>query len=233
MNVKIKALTAGVLFFMGGQAVMAQKIKKDTANTKSIEEVIVVGYVKKAASQLTGSSTVLKSSEIDNPTSISVEQSLQGRVPGVTVNTSTGTPGAFQNVRIRGIGSLTASNAPLYVIDGVPVVNLNTSADASGSAGLSSLSSLASLNNDDIESVVVLKDAASTAIYGARGSNGVIVITTKSGRKGRTKFTFNSSLGFQNDAFYKYKMISAQQKLELLQESLMNTYSWDQATSLA
>ena len=233
MNVKIKVLTAGVLFFIGGQAVMAQKIKKDTANTKSIEEVIVVGYVKKAASQLTGSSTVLKSSEIDNPTSISVEQSLQGRVPGVTVNTSTGTPGAFQNVRIRGIGSLTASNAPLYVIDGVPVVNLNTSADASGSAGLSSLSSLASLNNDDIESVVVLKDAASTAIYGARGSNGVIVITTKSGRKGRTKFTFNSSLGFQNDAFYKYKMISAQQKLELLQESLMNTYSWDQATALA
>lgn len=154
-------------------------------------------------------------------------------MPGVTVNTSTGTPGAFQNVRIRGIGSLTASNAPLYVIDGVPVDSLNTSADASGSAGLSSLSSLASLNNDDIESVVVLKDAASTAIYGARGSNGVIVITTKSGRKGRTKFTFNSSLGFQNDAFYKYKMISAQQKLELLQESLMNTYSWDQATALA
>lgn len=232
MNVKLRVLSAGVLFFIGHSA-MAQKVKKDSSKTKEIDEVVVVGYVKKAASQLTGSATTLKSSDIDSPSAISVEQALQGKVPGVTVNTSTGTPGGFQNVRIRGIGSLTASNAPLYVIDGVPVINVNTSADATGSANLSSLSSLASLNNDDIESIIVLKDAASTAIYGARGSNGVIVITTKSGKKGKTRFNFNSSIGFQNDAFYKYKMVTAQQKLELLQESLMNTNKYDQAAALA
>ncbi|AJW64364.1 TonB-dependent Receptor Plug Domain protein [Elizabethkingia miricola] len=232
MNVKLRVLSAGVLFFMGN-AIYAQETKKESESTKNIEEVIVVGYVKKTVSQVTGSSTVLKSSDIDSPSAISVEQALQGKVPGVTVNTTSGTPGAFQNVRIRGIGSLTASNAPLYVIDGVPVVSGNMTADAAGSAALSTLSSIASLNNDDIESIVVLKDAASTAVYGARGSNGVIVITTKGGKKGRTRFNFNSNLGFQNDAVFKYNMVSAQQKLELLQESIMNTFKIDQGAALA
>ncbi len=173
MNVKLRVLSAGVLFFIGG-TIAAQKTKKDTTNKETqIEEVIMVGYTKKSVSSLTGSVNALKAADIDNPSAISVDQALQGKVPGVVVNTTSGTPGAFQDIRIRGVGSFTASNSPLFVIDGVPMINGNTSADnASSTPTLSTLSALASINNDDIESIVVLKDAASTAIYGARGSNG-------------------------------------------------------------
>ncbi|WP_347217454.1 SusC/RagA family TonB-linked outer membrane protein [Chryseobacterium sp.] len=225
MNVKLRVLSAGVLFFLGQNAV-AQKTKKDTAkNETQIEEVVMVGYVKKTVSSLTGSTSTLKSGDIDTPAAISVDQALQGKVAGVVVNTTSGTPGSFQDIRIRGVGSFTASNSPLFVIDGVPMVNGNTTADnASTAPSLSTLSALASINNDDIESIVVLKDAASTAIYGARGSNGVIVITTKRGAKGKTKFNLDTSVGFQNEAYNKLKMLTGAQRLQLLKNGLSNEY---------
>ena len=174
--------------------------------------------------QLTGSSTTLKASDIDSPSAISVDQALQGKVPGVVVNTSSGSPGAFQDIRIRGVGSFTASNAPLFVIDGVPMVNINNSPlNLDKTTNVTTLSALASLNNDDIESLTVLKDAASTAIYGARGSNGVIVITTKRGKKGKTKFDLSTSIGFQNEAYNKMNMLSGRQRLELLTEAVANS----------
>nr|WP_305050008.1 TonB-dependent receptor plug domain-containing protein [Elizabethkingia bruuniana] len=194
-------------------------MKKDTASTKDIDEVVVVGYVKKSVAQLTGSSTTLKASDIDTPSAISVDQALQGKVPGVVVNTSSGSPGAFQDIRIRGVGSFTASNAPLFVIDGVPVVNGNNAAITN----VTTLSALASLSNDDIESITVLKDAASTAVYGARGSNGVIVITTKRGKKGKTEFDLSTTVGFQNEAYNKMNMLSGKQRLELLTEAVANS----------
>ena len=218
MNVKLRVLSAGVLFFIGHGA-LAQKVKKDTASTKDIDEVVVVGYVKKSVAQLTGSSTTLKASDIDTPSAISVDQALQGKVPGVVVNTSSGSPGAFQDIRIRGVGSFTASNAPLFVIDGVPVVNGNNAAITN----VTTLSALASLSNDDIESITVLKDAASTAVYGARGSNGVIVITTKRGKKGKTEFDLSTTVGFQNEAYNKMNMLSGKQRLELLTEAVANS----------
>ncbi|ATL44252.1 SusC/RagA family TonB-linked outer membrane protein [Elizabethkingia sp. HX WHF] len=218
MNVKLRVLSAGVLFFIGHGA-LAQKVKKDTASTKDIDEVVVVGYVKKSVAQLTGSSTTLKVSDIDTPSAISVDQALQGKVPGVVVNTSSGSPGAFQDIRIRGVGSFTASNAPLFVIDGVPVVNGNNAAITN----VTTLSALASLSNDDIESITVLKDAASTAVYGARGSNGVIVITTKRGKKGKTEFDLSTTVGFQNEAYNKMNMLSGKQRLELLTEAVANS----------
>ncbi|MEW7305371.1 SusC/RagA family TonB-linked outer membrane protein [Elizabethkingia anophelis] len=223
MNVKLRMLSVGVLFFIGHSA-LAQKVKKDTASTKNIDEVVVVGYVKKSVAQLTGSSTTLKASDIDSPSAISVDQALQGKVPGVVVNTSSGSPGAFQDIRIRGVGSFTASNAPLFVIDGVPIVNINNSPlNLDKTTNVTTLSALASLNNDDIESLTVLKDAASTAIYGARGSNGVIVITTKRGKKGKTKFDLSTSIGFQNEAYNKMNMLSGRQRLELLTEAVANS----------
>ncbi|WP_407482193.1 SusC/RagA family TonB-linked outer membrane protein [Elizabethkingia meningoseptica] len=218
MNVKLRVLSAGVLFFIG-QGVMAQKIKKDTASAKDIDEVVVLGYVKKSITQMTGSSTMLKSSDIDTPSAISVDQALQGKVPGVVVNTSSGSPGAFQDIRIRGVGSFTASNAPLFVIDGVPMVNGSNAVNTN----VTTLSALASLSNDDIESMTVLKDAASTAVYGARGSNGVIVITTKRGKRGKTKFELSTTMGFQNEAYNKISMLSGAQRLELLTEAVANT----------
>ncbi len=223
MNVKLRMLSAGVLFFIGHGA-LAQKVKKDTASTKDIDEVVVVGYVKKSVAQLTGSSTTLKGSDIDTPSAISVDQALQGKVPGVVVNTSSGSPGAFQDIRIRGVGSFTASNAPLFVIDGVPMVNINNSPlNLDKTTNVTTLSALASLNNDDIESLTVLKDAASTAIYGARGSNGVIVITTKRGKKGKTEFDMSTTVGFQNEAYNKMNMLSGKQRLELLTEAVANS----------
>ena len=218
MNVKLGVLTAGALFFLGSQSILAQQ--KDTIKTADVEEVVVLGYVKRKATEVTGSSVQLTNDKINTPAAISVDQALQGKAPGVQVNASSGTPGSVQDIRIRGVGTLTASNSPLYVIDGIPVVNGNTSASTS----ISSLSTLASINNQDIESVTVLKDASATAAYGARGSNGVIVITTKRGKKGQTRFNLNTSIGFQNDAFSKRNGLTGAQKYELLEEAVFNQY---------
>lgn len=226
MNVKLKVLSAAVLFFMGADLAFGQKT--DTAKTKDIEEVVVLGYVKRKATEVTGSSVQLKSDKVNTPAVISVDQVLQGQSPGVQVNTSSGTPGSVQDIRVRGVGSLTASNSPLIVIDGVPVVN-NDVTPLRGGLGSeattsSSLSSLAAINSQDIESVTVLKDASATAAYGARGSNGVIVITTKRGKRGKTQFSLNTSTAFQSDAYVKRHPLTGAQKKELLAEALFNQY---------
>ena len=175
MNMNLKVLTAGVLFFTG-QALVAQEAKKDSASKeKEIDTVVLFGVVKKKTSEVVGNSVQLSSNDLNTPAAISVDQAIQGKAPGVMVSTSSGSPGAQQSIIIRGIGSISSSNDPLYVIDGVPVVN----GDVGMSSSSSTLSTLANINSEDIESFSVLKDAAATALYGARGSNGVIVITTK------------------------------------------------------
>ncbi len=219
MNVKIKALTAGVLFFMGGATVMAQK--KDSAETKQIEEVVVLGYVKKTATEMTSSRLQLKSEKINTPSAVSIEQALQGQAPGVVVNASSGSPGSIQNIRIRGVANFgNTGSEPLYVVDGVPVV----SGDFSGSGSNTSLTGMASFNNADVESVTVLKDAAAIAPYGARGTNGVIIITTKSGKKGKTQYDLSTSIGFQNEALNKRVPLTGAQKKELLIEGVANQF---------
>lgn len=230
MNLKLKALTAGVLFFTG-QALFAQEVKKDSTQVekeKEIETLVLLGYTKKKQGESVGNVVSLSSSDINTPSAISVDQALQGKSPGVVVNASSGTPGSVQTVLIRGIGSMSSSNQPLYVIDGVPVIQENVGgalSSSSSSLATSSLSAVASLNNEDIESVTILKDASATALYGARGSNGVIVITTKAGKRGKTKFTLNTSMGFQNDAYMKRNFLSGDQRLALLKQAIVNTYS--------
>lgn len=225
MNVKLKVLTAGALFFIGGQVVMAQK--KDSVETRQIEEVVVLGYVKKTATEMTSSRVQISGDKVNSPAAVSIEQALQGKAPGVVVNASSGSPGAVQNIRIRGFGSFNASNEPLYVIDGIPVLSGNFS----GSTAITSLTGMAAFNNLDIESVTVLKDAAATAPYGARGSNGVIVITTKGGKKGRTLYDFSTSLGFQNEAFNKRTPLTGAQRKELLIEGLANQFGLSDAAA--
>lgn len=227
MNVKSKALSAGVAFFIGLGTFSAQS-QSDTLKTEEIEEVIVLGYVKRKATEVTGNSIQLSNEKINTPSAISVDQALQGLSPGVQVSASSGTPGSVQDIRIRGVGSLSASNAPLFVIDGVPVINGNSSA----SSASSSLTTLASINNQDIESMTILKDASATAAYGARGSNGVILITTKRGRSGKARFNLNTSIGFQNDAYMKRHGLSGAQKLELLKEALVNSYGKNYGVTL-
>lgn len=194
-----------------------------TPDASELEEVVVMGYVTRGKNELTGSSVQVSGEQIAEVPVVSADQALQGRVAGLQISTSSGTPGAVQDVRIRGISSLSASNEPLYVIDGVPVINSNIA----GSANSSSLSPLASINSQDIESMTVLKDASATAAYGARGTNGVIVITTKKGRSGEVRFDFNSSIGIQNDAYNKRRVLTGPERLELTKEALVNAYGAD------
>lgn len=227
----IKARTGDVLVFsylgmktveetVGSSAVINVSMEEDA---QVLEGVVITGYSKKAVSEVTGSLVQVDGEAIENLPVVSVDQALQGKVAGLQISTTSGTPGSAQDIRIRGMGSITASNQPLFVIDGVPVINTNLS----GSSAVSSLNPLSSINSKDIESITVLKEASATAQYGARGSNGVIVITTKRGKAGRTTFNFSSSVGFQNDAYNKRDPLTAAQKAELLGESVYNSYGED------
>ncbi len=192
-----------------------------TPEVKGLNEVVVLGYTTKGRNQITGSTVQVQGSEINNIPVTNVDQALQGKVPGLTISTSSGTPGSVQDIRIRGVGSITAGNSPLIVIDGVPVVNNNVS----GSSAISSLSALASINSDDIASITVLKDASATSAYGARGSNGVIVITTKRGRSNtKTTFSVTSYLGFQNNAVEGEVPLTGKQKETLFLDGVYNTF---------
>ncbi|WP_027125847.1 SusC/RagA family TonB-linked outer membrane protein [Gelidibacter mesophilus] len=201
----------------------------------SLDEVIVLGYSSKGVEEVTGSSVQIGGDQLAGIPSVTIDQALQGKVAGLQISQSSGTPGSTQDIRIRGLSSLASSNEPLYVIDGVPVVNSNSS----GNENASSLSPLSAINSQDIASVTVLKDASATAAYGARGSNGVIVITTKRGQTGRTQFSFSSQVGFQNDAFMKRDVLSGADRVALQSEALVNSYgvsngfTLDNATALA
>ncbi|MDR9456575.1 MAG: TonB-dependent receptor [Salegentibacter sp.] len=185
----------------------------------ALEEVVVMGYVSKRKDDMTGSTVQISSDELQTPMA-TVDQALQGKVSGLQISSSSGTPGAVQDIRIRGISSINAGNDPLYVIDGVPIINSNVG----GSAATSSLSALASINSNDIESITVLKDASTTAAYGARGANGVIVITTKSGQSGKTSVNVSSYYGFSNNAIEGPDMLTGAERETLYYEGIMNTF---------
>ena len=183
-------------------------------------EVVVLGYAVRGKNEITGSTVQVSGETLKNVPVVTVDQALQGKVAGVTISSSSGTPGSVQDIRIRGIGSITSNNDPLIIIDGVPMVNGNYS----GSSEVSSLSALSAINSNDIESLTVLKDASATAAYGARGSNGVIVITTKKGKKGKTNFDLSASYGFQNNAVAGREPLTGEQRAELLLEGIYNSY---------
>jgi TonB-linked SusC/RagA family outer membrane protein len=184
--------------------------------------VVVLGYTTKGKNEITGSTVQISAAQLEDVPVVSVDQALQGKVAGLSISASSGTPGSTQDIRIRGVGSITAGNAPLFVVDGVPVDNSNYSGDA---ASLSSLSALAAFNSNDIASITVLKDASATSAYGARGSNGVIVITTKKGAKGKkTAFTLSTDYGFQNAAIAGQKQLTGAQRKELFLDGVFNSY---------
>jgi TonB-linked SusC/RagA family outer membrane protein len=161
-----------------------------------LNEVVIVGYGTQQRRKVTGAISKVASSEIENVPMSSVDQILQGKVAGLQSVAASGQPGSLQQIRIRGIGSINASSSPLYVIDGIPV---NTG-DFSGATNSSSL--IAGLNPNDIESVSVLKDAASASIYGSRAANGVILINTKKGRAGKTRIRIDGEVGSNDIAFF-------------------------------
>ncbi|MCG1036524.1 SusC/RagA family TonB-linked outer membrane protein [Polaribacter sargassicola] len=160
---------------------------QETAN--SLDEVVIVGYGSQKRSDVTGAISSVKSEDFNKGVVANAGQLLQGKVAGVNVSSSSGEPGATQDVVIRGVGSLRSGTTPLYIVDGFAL-------DNSGNGVASN--PLNFINPQDIESIEVLKDASSAAIYGSRAANGVIVITTKKGKKGKTKINLTLSSGFSS-----------------------------------
>lgn len=170
---------------------------------KSLNEIVVVGYGTVRKSDLTGAVTSLKASELTKGTNLNVQQALMGRSPGVQVYQKSGEPGSAMSVQVRGITSITGNNDPLYVIDGMPVndaVAVGGAAPAGTVSNPNSRTALSSLNPSDIASIEILKDASATAIYGSRGANGVVIITTKRGSSGRMNVAYNLTYGTQQAA---------------------------------
>ncbi|HUP11979.1 MAG TPA: TonB-dependent receptor plug domain-containing protein, partial [Niastella sp.] len=160
---------------------------------QSLNEVMVVAYGTAKKGTFTGAASVIKADDIKDAPNTSFQNSLVGRVSGVQVTTASGEAGATPSIRIRGIGSMNASNEPLYVIDGVPVIS-GDQGNLSGS-NIGSNNIMNTLNPADIETITILKDAAASSLYGSRAANGVVVITTKRGKRGKPVVHLSSSIG--------------------------------------
>lgn len=192
-----------------GQSSLKVNLVEDT---KTLDEVVVVGYGSVKKTDATGAVDVIKSDDFNKGMVTSPESLFKGHIAGVQVTPTNGQPGASSSVRIRGVNSISASSEPLYVIDGVPIDNSRSTMSVGGDAGLSSLSinPLAMIPASDIETMTVLKDASATAIYGSRGANGVIIITTKGGKDGIRSLNYSGSVGF-SQVSNKIDVLSADQ----------------------
>ncbi|GAB4029640.1 SusC/RagA family TonB-linked outer membrane protein [Spirosoma gilvum] len=187
---------------VGNQSTINVELSVDN---RQLDEVVVVGYGTVRKSDLTGSLAQVKGKEIDAFPATNVLQALSGRAPGVQVTQNTGAPGAGISVRIRGTNSIQGSNEPLYVVDGFPTSGSNPTI----------------VNNSDIESIEILKDASATAIYGSRGANGVVIITTKQGKAGKMTVDYEGS----------YSIQSLRKKLDLMNAKEYATFYNEQATN--
>lgn len=183
-----------------------------------LDEMVVVGYGQMKKSDLTAAITSVKSEDLIKTSITSIDQGLQGRAAGVVVTNISGQPGAGTSIRIRGTSSVMGTNEPLYVIDGIPVISGGAS---SGAMNTPPLNPMALMNPNDVESIEVLKDASATAIYGARGANGVILVTTKRGSKGKVRTSVNAYYGLQTIA-KKMDMLNAEQLAILGNEATDN-----------
>ena len=180
-----------------------------------LDEVVVTAYGTSTKGSFTGSAAVMKSEKLEKRQVSNVSQALSGAVAGVQVQNSNGQPGASAKIRIRGVGSINASSDPLYVVDGVPFDG-----------------DLSSINTTDIESMTVLKDAASTALYGARGANGIIMITTKKGKSGKATVNFDAKWGANSRAIKNYDvMTSTQEYVEKAYQAIYNAAYYNIAGS--
>lgn len=184
-----------------------------------LDEVVVVGYGTQRKSDVTGAVSSIRAEDFNKGVNTTVEQLIQGRVAGARVVASSGDPGAGLSISIRGASSINAGTDPLFVIDGLPVSNQQTIAGAG--QGVPTIraprSPLNTLNPSDIVSIEILKDASATAIYGARGANGVVLITTKQGQSGRSSVTYDTYVGVQNSA-NRLEMLTASQYKEVINE---------------
>ncbi len=176
-------------------------------DSKALDEVVVVGYGVQKKRDVTTAIASIRSSDMKGQPVTSMAEAMVGKMPGVQVSQSTGAPGSSLQIKVRGTGTITAGTSPLYVVDGVPLAKeqLNT------------------FNMNDVESIEVLKDASSSAIYGSRGSNGVVLITTKKGREGKSTVSYNGYYGFQTVS-KQIDMLNAYEYADLVNDARNNTY---------
>lgn len=192
------------------------------SSDKELDEVIVVAYGTAKKSTFTGSASTVLADEIKDVPTTSFEDALRGKVAGMSVTSTSGQAGSTSSIRIRGIGSMNASNEPLYVIDGVPVVSGQVSQMSGYTYNTNNV--MSTLNPNDIESITVLKDAAASSLYGSRAANGVVIITTKKGKTGAAKINFKSSLALSPTwATDNYKPASVQEQVNILYSLLYDS----------
>ncbi|MFS4466744.1 SusC/RagA family TonB-linked outer membrane protein [Maribacter sp. 2210JD10-5] len=180
-----------------------------------LDEVVVTGFKTENRSTYSGSASIVSAEEVANVPAQTLDRALQGRSSGVLINGNSGIPGASISVTVRGSGTITGNSQPLYIVDGVQI-------NAGDNSNLLQTSNgLGGVNPNDIETITILKDAVSTSLYGAQGGNGVVVITTKSGNKGKSKITLNTSFG-TTEVIRKLDVLSRQEYLDISFEALAN-----------
>jgi len=187
-----------------------------SSSTNSMDEVVVVAYGTAKRSSFTGSASQIDARKIEQRPILNVSNAIAGAAPGVQTNAGSGQPGSGPAIRVRGFGSINASNDPLFVVDGVPYEL-----------------SIANLNADDIESISVLKDASTTSLYGSRAANGVIVITTKKGKKGRNQVSAKILQGVTSQGIPEYDRVNAYQYYPLMWEAYRNSLAYSGTTPMA
>ena len=193
-----------------------------STDAEVLDDVIVVAYGTAKKSSFTGSAANVDNKKLEMRPITSVTNGLEGQATGVLMTSASGQPGSTGSIRIRGYGSINASSAPLYVVDGIPFDG-----------------SLSSINPSDIESMTILKDASAGALYGARGANGVVMITTKQGKEGKTNVTWRSTVGWSERAQKPYDMLDQKEFVQLSYEAIRNGlifnsgYSWADAEAAA
>ena len=210
---------------LGASNVMDLQMAPDA---QLLNEVVVTGYSEIQRKKLISSVAVVDEGAIENIPLTDVNQLIQGRAPGVFTTANSGQPGAQQQIRIRGTGSITGGRNPLYVIDGIPIENGNFAQEDGGN---NQTDILANMNPNDIANITILKDASATALYGSRGSNGVVLITTKRGKAGKTEVTIKGQLGTTKPNSGNFAMMDAQQFVEYERQVLRNS-GVDEATVL-
>ena len=208
---------------VGNRKTINVSLKDDT---QSLDEVVVIGYGTMRKKDLSGAVASIKSDDLmlGNPTSIS--QALQGKLAGVQVNQSDGAPGSGVSITIRGANSFSTNSQPLYIVDGIPFEVGDTPSSKANEGNNSTTNPLSLINPNDIESIDILKDASATAIYGSRGANGVVLITTKRGRAGDAKVEFSANFGLSKIA-KMVKMLDAYTYANYVNEGVINGAAYD------
>lgn len=191
-----------------------------------LEDVIVTGYGTFKKSAYAGSASTIKTEGVRDVPAVSISGLLQANAPGVSVTGESGQPGSAPTIRIRGVGSFNASNSPLYVIDGVPVI----SGDINNRSSDAGTDIMATINPNDIENMTIIKDAAAASLYGSRAANGVILITTKSGKKGKAQFNFKSDWGVSDFAYRFRPVMQGDERREFIYDAMKRKILYDSKT---